>query len=1020
MAAGLTEYTIRNKTVTWMVILLLTLGGVFTFSKLGRLEDPEFTIKQAMIIVNYPGASAQEVEEEVTLPLENALQQLTTLDNVTSTSSAGMSQIMVEMKSFYRKDDLAQIWDEMRRKINDLKPYLPPGVGEPNIVDDFGDVYGIYLAVTGDGFGYHELADYVDFLKRELVLVDGVSKVAVGGTRLEQIFIEIDRAKLTATQISLTDLQYLLSTENLVTDTGDIKVGSEYLRISSTLESMQKFSSLYNLIIGRSGGDLLYLHDIATITAGFKEPATHIYHYNGKSALTLGVSFSENVNVVEVGERVSKRLAELESERPVGMEIHTIYDQPAEVDKSVSDFIVSLLQAVAIVIIALLFTMGAKPGILMSLVLLLNILGSFIVMYMMDINLQRISLGALIIALGMLVDNAIVVTEGILISLKRGLSKLEAAKEIVTHTRWPLLGTTIISITAFAPIGLSPDASGEFAGSLFWVLFISLAISWITAVSITPFFCHLMLKTSDDEITTTSDPYAGKPYKIYRKLLMVTLRNPWRTTLGMFLALVVAIQGFGFVKQAFFPASSLAKVKMEYWLPQGSSIEALQEDIKKLEAEIMAMPESTDILSTIGRGAERFMLTYAPEFTNASFAELIISAKDYESLVPMKAKITELVQNEYPQAFSKFLSFELGPGTKAKVVPRIIGPDPAVLREYANEYIRILEDIPEAINVRQDWRQRTKIVQPVYDDAEGRRLGVSKTNFDNALLYNAHGITVGLYRDGSTMLPIVVRPPAEERRSVTQLSDVMVYSSAKQTYINIGQVMKKVNIGWEDPIIKRRDRKRTLEVQADPVEGMTAATLHAIVRDKIEAVALPKGYELQWGGEYEAQQKANVAVFAFVPLGVLVMIVLTVLLFGSAKQTLVVWLTVPLSIIGVTVGLLSMNAPFSFMALLGLLSLIGMQLKNGIVLIEEIKRLAEELGQSWLHAIVNAAVSRFRPVIMAAITTILGMIPLLGDVFFQPLAVTIMFGLGFATLLTLIVVPVLFTIFYGVKYSPND
>lgn len=1013
----ITTYTIRNRTVTWMVILLLVAGGVLSFSGLGRLEDPAFTIKQAMIMVPYPGASAQEVEEELTLPLENALQQLSALDNVTSTSSAGLAQIMVEMGSTYRKDQLAQIWDEMRRKITDLMPQLPPGVGEPQIIDDFGDVYGMFLAITGDGYVFQQMADYADYLRRELVLVDGVSKVVVSGRLQEQIFIEVDRAKLTASGFSLNDIQGLLSTQNLVSDAGRIRVGSEYLRISSKTETSAGFENLNSLLLGSVDGQLVYLQDIARISAGYADPPQHLYRYNGTSALTLAVSFAEGVNVVEVGERVRLRLTELEGQRPIGMLIETIYDQPAQVAASVDDFLIGLAQAVVIVIVVLLFTMGLRPGILMSAVLLLTILGTFIVMRIYGIELHRISLGALIIALGMLVDNAIVVTEGIMISLKRGLSRMQAAKSIVAHTRWPLLGATVIAITAFAPIGLSPDASGEFTGSLFWVLLISLFLSWVLAISVTPFFCYLLFReepaTSDEAV----DPYKGIAYQGYKAVLHLVLRFRAMTMLVMVAALVAAVVGFGQVKQAFFPASSLPMFMVEYWLPQGSDIRAVNDDIQALEKQILDLPEVQQVTATMGRGAERFMLTYQPEFSYPSYAQLIVRVNSYEQVAPVITELQTLLASQYPQAFSKFQRFELGPSTKAKIEARLIGPDPAVLRDYAQQVITVFEADPNAINVQHDWRERTKVLRPVYDEAEGRRLGISKRDFDQALAMNVSGQTVGLYRDGSRLLPIVLRPPAEERSSVSQLEDIQVYSPAKRAYINIGQVMKQLQVEWEDPLIKRRDRKRTLSVLADPVAGMTPATLHANLRGQIEAINLPDGYELQWGGEYEAQQDANVAVFAFVPLGVLVMIVLTVLLFGSAKQTLVVWITVPLSIIGVTIGLLATDSPFSFMALLALLSLIGMQLKNGIVLVEEIKRLREELNQSWHDAISNAAESRLRPVSMAALTTILGMLPLLSDVFFQPMAVTIMFGLGFATVLTLIVVPVLFALFYKVKES---
>lgn len=1013
---NITEYTIRNKTVTWMVVLLLIFGGVLSFSNLGRLEDPAFTIKQAVIFINYPGASALEVEEEVTLPVENALQQLPYLDNLSSTTTAGQSQIMVEMKSIYRKDDLAQIWDEMRRKINDMQAQLPPGVKPPMIVDDFGDVYGMFFAVTGKGYQYEDLADYIDYLRRELVLVPGVGKVNVSGSRVEQIHIEIDRAKLAATGVSMSGLENLLRTQNLVSEAGNIRVGSENIRISSKSKEGDAVAPLANMLVGAVDGELVYLQDVSTISKGYLDPAQHLYRFNGQPALALGISFASGVNVVEVGETITARIAELDPSRPVGMEISTIYNQPQQVAESVDAFLVGLAQAVAIVIVVLLFTMGLRPGILMSGVLLLTILGTFIMMAIYGIELHRISLGALIIALGMLVDNAIVVTEGIMISLKRGYGRLEAARQIVSHTRWPLLGATIIAITAFAPIGLSPDASGEFTGSLFWVLLISLFLSWVFAVTLTPFFCYLMFK-EEKSVGDEVDPYQGAVYQIYKKTLHLCLRFRWTSVTVMFAALVVAMVGFTQVKQAFFPASSLPMFMVEYWLPQGSDIRAVREEVEAIEKALLKNENIEQVTATIGRGAERFMLTYSPEFTNASYAQLIIRTGNFEQVASTIALLQTFFENNYPHAFTKFQRFELGPGTKAKIEARIVGPDPEVLRAYGDKVMAIFDAEPDAINVRQDWRERTKVLRPVYSEADGRLLGISKSALDEALLINVTGQNVGLYRHGSKIYPIVVRPPVTERNSVAQLEDIQVYSPAKQAYVNIGQVIEEIKLEWEDPLIKRRDRKRTLSVLADPIAGMTPATLHNKIRASVEAIPLPDGYELKWGGEYEAQQKANVAVFAFVPLGVLVMVILTVILFRSAKQTVVVWITVPLSLIGVTIGLLTTGAPFSFMALLALLSLIGMQLKNGIVLVEEIKRLQEELKQEWLDAITHAGISRLRPVSMAALTTILGMLPLLGDVFFEPMAVTIMFGLGFATLLTLIVVPVLFALFYRVKFS---
>ena len=1014
----LTEYTLNNKTVSWMAVILLLIGGVLSFTQLGRLEDPAFTIKQAMIITQYPGASAQEVEEEVTLPLEHALQQLPYVETIRSMSTAGLSQIDVEMKSIYRKQALAQIWDELRRKIRDMEADLPPGVQSPSINDDFGDVFGVFLALTGDGYEYQDMANYADFLKRELLLIDGVSKVIISGERNQQISIEIDRAKAASSGYTAKDIQYLLAGQSYVTSAGNVQLGSEYLRISTvTSDSQNPAQQLGNLLMGSRNGKLVYLADVATIEQSYIEPDHHLYRFNGEPSLAVGVSFSEGVNVTNIGTAINARLAELEYARPLGMELTPIYDQPAQVGQSVDSFLISLGQAIIIVILVLMVTMGWKPGILMSGILLLSILGTFIVMNMTGIELQRISLGALIIALGMLVDNAIVITEGMMIGLQRGMSRKQAAIRIVSHSWAPLLGATLIAITAFAPIGLSPDASGEFTGSLFWVLFISLFISWVLAITLTPFFGYLMFKetsTSGEPV----DPYKGIVYQLYKGLLHLTLRFRWSTMIVMVAALYSAILAFGKVEQAFFPESTLPAFTINYWLPQGTDIRTTTAEIENLQQQLLASDDVKQITATIGRGAERFMLTYNPEQSYAGYAQLLIETKDYESVGKVLAEAQAMVANDYPHAFVKFERFALGPGAGAKIEARFSGPDPDVLRDLSDQALAILYQQPKAINVRQDWRERTKVIQPVIDVSSAQRLGISQADINAAIAQNVNGKHVGLYRHGSELLPIVLRAPQIERTGVEQLQEIQIFSPVSQSYVPLEQLLNRTDLVWEDPVIKRRDRIRTLTVFADPSLQSNAFELHNLIRTDIEAIPLPQGYSLEWGGEYEAQNMANEAVFEFLPLGLLLMVVINIVMFRSAKQTLVIWLTVPLAIIGVGYGLLIMGAPFSFTALLAVLSLIGMQIKNGIVLVEEIKRLQEEEGRDWLASISDAAVSRLRPVTMAAITTILGVLPLLSDVFFAPMAVTIMFGLGFASILTLIVVPVLFALFYGVKYTP--
>ncbi|WP_075187798.1 efflux RND transporter permease subunit [Teredinibacter haidensis] len=1013
----LTEYTITRPTISWMVVVLLIGGGILSFLDLGRLEDPAFTIKQAVIVTRYPGASALEVEEEVTLPIENAIQQLPYVDDIVSVSTAGLSQVEVEMKSYYRKDDLAQIWDEMRRKIRDMEAQLPPGVSAPIINDDFSDVYGSFYAVTGEGFSYEEIADYTDYLRRELVLVEGVGKVIVSGRLNEQVFIEVDKAKLSASGFSLSTIQQLLQSRSIVADAGHLQIGSEYLRIEPKALGNGVESSLAGLLLGSAEGKLVYLGDVANISKGYQDPASHIYRFNGHQALALGVSFASGVNVVEVGKLLDERLLQLESRRPLGMDVTAIYNQPAQVETSVSSFVEGLVQAVVIVIVVLMFTMGWRPGVIMSAILLLSISGTFIVMRMFDIDLHRISLGALIIALGMLVDNAIVVVEGIMISIQRGASRMTAAIKIVSHNQLPLLGATVIAVTAFAPIGLSPDASGEFTGSLFWVLCISLMISWVLAVTLTPFFCYLLFSDNDtaakgEEIR---DPYRGVFYGTYRAVLHFCLHYRGLAGLGLVALLVLAVLAFGNVRQAFFPDSSLPLLQVDYWLPEGTSIHQTEAELEQLDQYILQQEEVKQVTASIGRGAERFMLTYAPEKAYPSFGQLLVEAKSFELVPALREKIEEYIRQNNPQAFVRYTRPSVGPATAAKIEARLIGPDPQELRALGQQVIALLKENPNTINVRQDWRERAKVLQPVFDSAAARRLGIGQADLNNAIKYSVNGQPIGVIRNGSDILPVLVRPPIHEREGIAQLEQIQIHSPLSNSYVNIGQFVQSVEVIWDDPIIKRRDRKRTLAVLADPDAMTSAADLHAAIRGPIEALELPEGYELEWGGEYEAQQMANKAVFAFLPLGVLVMIIINVLMFNSVKQTLVIWLTVPLVIVGVSFGLLVTDSPFSFTALLAVLSLIGMQIKNGIVLVEEIKRQNEEEGENWHDAISHAAVSRLRPVTMAAVTTILGMIPLLTDVFFQPMAVTIMAGLGFATILTLIGVPVLFALLYGVK-----
>ncbi len=1014
---NIAEYSIKNKVISWLFIVILAIGGVTSFLELGRLEDPAFTIKDAMIVATYPGATSKEVEEELTYPLEKEIRKLPYIDRITSTSSNGMSQIMVSMKMDYGPDELPQIWDEMRRKINDLQPTLPQGVQSLQIIDDFGDVYGVMLMLTGDDYDYVELKRYADHLRREIELVDGVGKVDIAGDQQEMLFVEISLDRLASLNLDMNVVSGLLNQQNNVVSAGEVMVNGESLviRPSGTLNTVQ---ALENLIIhGRDTGNLIRLKDVATITRSIQEKPGNMILFNGKKAINIGISFASGVNVVEVGERLNAELSSLESIKPAGLDMSYFYNQAQEVDDSVKAFVISLAEAVAIVIIVLLFTMGLRSGVIIGVVLLLTVFGTFILMNYNNIELHRISLGALIIALGMLVDNAIVVVEGILVGLKKGRTKVQAAVDIVKQTQWPLLGATVIAITAFAPIGLSQDATGEFMGSLFWVLCFSLFLSWVTAITLTPFLADLLLKEEEKETNgEDEDPYKGWLFVVFGALLKFSLRFRWMTVAAMVALLVGAVIAFGNVKQQFFPPSNTPMFYVDMWMPEGTDIRQTIKQAETVESYIRQQDDIDFVSVSIGQGLQRFALTYQPEKSYEAYAQFQVRTTDRDNMFKLLHKLDDNLAKTFDEPTFQFKLMEFGPSPASKIEARITGPDPKVLRELAVQVEDILHTDPGARNIRHDWRERTKELVPVFNESKARRLGISKEDLSSTLQMAFGGSTFGVLRDGTHTLPIMMRLPEAERVDFESLQNVKIWSPSLQTYIPVDQIIDGVELDWSEPLIQRRDRKRTLTVLADHdvLSDDTAASLFARVQPKVMALHIPEGYEITWGGEYESSKDAQEGLFGSLPMGYLLMFIITILLFNSIKKPLVIWFTVPLSIIGVAFGLLTTNMPFSFTAFLGLLSLSGMILKNGIVLLDQIN-LELESGKDPYLAIVDSAISRVRPVSMAALTTILGMIPLVFDAFFGSMAITIMAGLGFATVLTLIVVPVMFAILFRIK-----
>ncbi|WP_312055530.1 efflux RND transporter permease subunit [Pantoea brenneri] len=999
----------------WMIILLLGVGGIYALLNIGRLEDPLFTIKSAVIVTHYPGASAQQVEEEVTLPLENALQRLPSLDNVSSISANGLSQITVNIHTSYLADQLPQIWDELRRQVDDATRQFPPGVQAPLVNDDFGDVYGYFFVIHGKDFTNSELRNYADQLRRDLVLVPGVAKVAVAGVEQEEIRIALSAAKMTAYGLTPQRVAELLSRNNSVANAGSVRVDSESIRFHSTGE-LQTLDDLASLPILPAGSPQnVHLRDIATLTRGVTDKPANLYFADGEAALAIGVSFAPGVNVIDVGDALSSKLARYQQDTPAGISLKVFYNQAHEVKQSVDGFILNFLMALAIVIGTLLLFMGLRSGVVIAASLALNVLGTLLIMNLFSLELQRISLGALIISLSMLVDNAIVVVEGVKIDHQRGQPLQQAMNRMIRRSALPLLGATVIAIIAFAPIGLSQDSTGEYCKSLFQVLLISLMLSWVTALTLTPVFIRWSEKRqpSHRQPVQQDAPYQGVVFRLYRQMLSGLLRFRLTTLTLMVALLAVSLYGFGLVKQNFFPSSSTPIFFTDLWLPYGTDIHYTAETAASIARFINQDPAVEATVTTVGQGALRFTLTYDGARQYSNFAQIMVRVKDAGQLDALALQTEHFIQQHYPQVNERIKRIQFGSASDSAIALRVIGPDPEKLRHIASQLDAIFLADSTTFPVRNDWQERSKVIRPLYSALRGQELGIDKRDIDQALRMNFSGDAVGMFRDGSRLMPVMLYPADEERQDIDHIANIQLWSAALQRVIPLSNVVADFRLEWENPLIMRRDRMRVLTVQTDPdpAAGLTSAQIVARVKPQIDRLDLPAGYRLEWGGELESSRDAQRGLLSSLPVGFLAMFVITILMFNSLRDALAIWATVPLALIGVTCGFLLTGIPFGFMALIGLLSLSGMLIRNGIVLVEEIRLLQQE--KPLQQAIIDAATSRLRPILLTAFTTVLGLLPLLRDVFFQSMAVVIIFGLGFATVLTLLVLPVLYRCLHG-------
>jgi len=1031
---SLAALAVDKRAITWFATFILVAGGIFSYFQLGQLEDPEFTVKTAAIVTSYPGASAEQVELEVTDRIETKLQEMAELKNVYSSSRPGLSIIKVDIKNEYWSDRLPQVWDVMRKKIKDMEASLPPGAGTPVVNDDFGYVFGFMLAVTGDGFSYGELESYVKDIRKELSVVPGVARIDLWGVQDKRVYIEMAETQATQLGITKQDLVRTLRNQNKVVDAGRADLQDQRFRIAPTGEftspeeiaDLAVTGSMYAEMLEfmhaqrrpEGEGQIVRIRDIGTVSTGYIDPPQQLMRFNGQPGIVMALAPLPGVNAVQMGRAVDQRLGELLEILPVGIEIDKITWQSEIVEESVKAFMINLAEAILIVLVVLAATMGVRVGVLIGISgLVFPILGTFIVMASTGVDLQRVSLGALIIAMGMMVDNAIVVVDGFMVRLQKGMERTRAAIEAASVPAWPLLGATVVAAMAFYPIYASNYDTGEYAGSLFTTVATSLLLSWVLSVTVTPLMCIRFLPDPKREAGESTDPYATPLYRRFRALLALAIRRRAAFLISMVALLVVALWGFRFVPQMYFPDSSRTQFMIDYWMAEGTRIEEVSDNLRRLEKELLAQGGVDSVSAFIGQGPPRFYLPVDPEDAYSSYGQLIVDTHSLKDVDTVMAHIDPWAQENMPEALMvRVRKYGVGAFDDWKIEARFSGPaeaDPAVLRDLAEQGMAILRATPMAKEVSTDWRQKVRRLVPEYNQERGRWAGITREELASATKRAFDGVPVGQYREGDDLIPIVIRQPQAERERVAVDLDVLqVIPNLSTETVPLSQVTDGIAIEWEDPLIWRWDRRRAITVQAS-VNGVTAPTLRAAILADFEAIELPPGYTLDWDGEYKSSRESQEALIPGIVPTVVIMMFIIVVLFNAFRPPIIIFAVIPFVFIGITFGLLVTQVPFGFIALLGAMSLSGMMIKNAVVLLDQVNLNLGE-GMSMYQAVVEAAVSRLRPVINAAATTVFGMAPLLQDVFWISMAVTIMFGLAFGTILTMLLVPVLYATLHRV------
>ncbi|MDE6214816.1 efflux RND transporter permease subunit [Bacteroides sp.] len=1037
----ISKWAFQNRNLIYFLIAVLLLGGALSSYQMSKLEDPEIKVKLAMVVTVYPGASAHQVELEVTDVLEKSIRSMGHIDNVESYSYNDLSLIQVELTTTTQDEEVEQCWDMLRRKVNDAQASLPEGASTPIIKDDFGNVYGMFYALTGDGLNDRELSDYAELIKREISDMEGVDRVELYGKRSECINISLLQDRMANLGVKPAEVLATLNGQNKTTYSGYYDNGDQRIRVTVS-DKFKTVEDIGNMLIQGHDDDQLRMRDIARIEKGYEEPTRNELFFDSERAQGILIAAASGSDIVKVGAEVEKKLEQLKENRlPAGVECHKVFYQPERVGASLSTFVINLIESVAIVVIILMIAMGFKSGFIIGVSLVITVFGSFLFLYTAGGTMQRVSLGAFVLAMGMLVDNAIVIIDGILVDLKAGKPRMEAMTAIGRQTAMPLLGATLIAIIAFLPIFMSPDTAGVYTRDLFIVLAVSLMLSWVLALVHVPLMANRKLHPQVDVNSTGKRTYNGRVYAWLRTALQFGLTHRWGFVLVMVALLGLSGIGYGYMRQGFFPDMVYDQLYMEYKLPEGNNTTRVARDLKEIEAYLKTRKEVTHITTSIGGTPGRYNLVRSIANPSLAYGELIIDFTSPGELVKNMDEIQNHLTRNYPDAYVKLKRYNLM-FKKYPIEAQFTGPDPAVLHRLADSARHIMETTPEVCLITTDWEPQIPMLSIEYDQAAARALGLSRNDVSMSLLSVNGGIPIGSFYEGIHKDNIYLKCLNEEGNPVEDLSNTQVFSTlpslngmlseemmiklktgtlSKEELVEslmgstpLRQISKSIDVRWEDPVVPRYNGQRSQRVQCSPVPGVETEKARQAIAQKIEQIELPDGYSLHWQGEKSASDQSMKYLFKNFPLAIILMIAILIMLFKDYRKPAIIFCCIPMVIVGVVAVMLLTGKTFNFVAIVGTLGLIGMLIKNGIVLMDEIT-LQLSQGVEPITALIDSAQSRLRPVTMAALTTILGMIPLLPDAMFGSLAASIMGGLTFGTLITLLFIPVLYALFFKIK-----